>query len=109
MNKITTISTCGRCGIEDRREGAIISDPPQGWATASLVRRLKESHSVYDSTPQMARLFDDALCPPCQDAVLAVLKPAEPWKHVHSHSDPICYCLPGLPCKIDCKLCARVQ
>ena len=89
MNKITTISTCGRCGIEDRREGAIISDPPQGWATASLVRRLKESHSVYDSTPQMARLFDDALCPPCQDAVMAVLKPGH---HICPCGQESCVC-----------------
>lgn len=70
MNKVTTTSTCGRCGAQKVRSGAHISDPPEGWATASLVRRLNGLSIVFHDA-----LFDDALCPPCQDAVLAVLKP----------------------------------
>ncbi len=57
MNKVTTTSTCGRCGTTVVREGDLSYERPKGWVIADVGK------------------FQDFLCPPCQDAVLAVLKP----------------------------------
>ena len=59
MNKVTTTSTCGRCGATEVRLGSYGDEPPTGWARLVLG----------------GYLFKDDLCPPCQDAVMAVLKP----------------------------------
>ena len=67
MNKVTTTSTCGRCGAQETQIGAHGEWAPNGWANCKLLRR---SGGVWDY------LFSDALCPPCQD-ILAVLNPTE--------------------------------
>ena len=67
VNKVTTISTCGRCGAVEVQEGAHGSAPPDGWATGRVTRHVRFEGLI--------TLFDDALCPACQDAVMAGLKP----------------------------------
>ena len=64
MNKITTTSTCGRCGATEIEEGAHGEWAPNGWSNCKLLRRSGEAWNY---------LFRDDLCPPCQDVVLAVL------------------------------------
>ena len=67
MNRVTTTSTCGRCRATEVREGDWGASCPKGWA-AIILQRLE------------TYLARDMLCSPCQDAVLAVLKPeCKPW------------------------------
>lgn len=70
MNKVTTTSTCERCPATVVREGAhdIV---PGGWAVLTLVQR-KPGQFVG------MMMANKTLCPPCQDAVMAVLRPQEP-------------------------------
>ena len=68
MNRVTTTSTCGRCGATKVRDGAWLDSSPEGWTWIYLSRKCKAN-----TTSQT--LFSDAICPPCQDAVMAVLKP----------------------------------
>ena len=68
MNKVTTTSTCGRCGVQEKgRKYA-----PIGWAAVDIIRRLMGPKWM-----NRQDLFVGLLCPPCQDAVLAVLRPTE--------------------------------
>ena len=70
MNKVTTTSSCGRCGAQDVREGAHPFATPVGWALGLL--------NLKTISPTVETLFDGLICPACQDAVLAVLKPVKP-------------------------------
>ena len=65
VNKVTTTSTCGRCGVPEVREGALYSTP-DGWARGELIR-WGHGNDTW--------VFNDDLCPACQDAVMAVLEP----------------------------------
>ena len=94
MNKVTTTSTCGRCRAQEVRSGAHNSDPPDGWATVSLVKQLGKLSAVFDFMDRRAPLFDDTICPPCQNAVLAVL-----YDHFHGIG---CICPQGEPCLSTC-------
>ena len=62
------------------------SDPPVGWAGLNLEREV----TVGGRPDKPFVLFCDALCPPCQDAVMAVLnpvlKPSPPKQAPHSHA-----------------------
>lgn len=54
--------------------GRGVGEPPVDWAAGSLVRRDEGS-----GWTNHTNLFDDHLCPSCQDAVMAVLKkPRQP-------------------------------
>ena len=84
MNKVTTTSTCERCPATVVREGAhdIV---PGGWAVLTLVQR---------EPGQFVGMMmaNKTLCPACQDAVLAVLKPAKPCPCNNSGRLPCLYC-----------------
>jgi len=71
VNKVTTTSTCGRCGRTWVRVGMHGSDLPVGWAGLNLEREV----TVDGHQGKPFVLFCDAICPPCQDAVLEMLKP----------------------------------
>ena len=67
MNKVTTTSTCGRCGAQDVREDYSGGSLPEGWMEVALWL----ATSPYDGE----YVYESNLCPSCQDPVMAVLKP----------------------------------
>ena len=66
---VKTITTCGRCGAVDEREGASGFVPPIGWASLHLTRR-DEGSGWTNNT----HLFREDICPACQEIVLKTLE-----------------------------------